>query len=691
VEVLGAQPLFGPVPEVGLRTIPGSADAFTLDEVERFHQAVNLQEAVRGRPGIVVRAEDPAGLVLNVGVRGLNPDRSEKMLILEDGIPAGLAPYVENAAYYVPPFERMERIEVLKGSGQILHGPHTVGGVLNLITPDIPLCPSGGVRTLVGSDGLLMGLGEAGGTHGRFGYLVSVLGKRGDGFRDHSDFAVVDLNGKFRWTFSRRTNVTLKLNWYDQDSHQTYLGLTAPMYRERYFQNPAEHDRLQVEWRSAHATFQHFFHPGSQLLVHAYGSEAVRDWNRQDFARNNGFAAPPANTVRTVGDPTVDGGAIFLRSSFGSRDRDFVKYGVEPRWIGEYRLFGRTHEAHVGARYHREKMIDERNNRATLHADPVTRDRDVREVDAFAGFGNTTLHVTDRLAVTPGLRVEAYQVARHVDVAAGAPVDVDGESDHVEPIPGLGLTWQANRSTTLFAGVHRGFSPPRTAQAISSTGQDLELEPERSWNYEVGARGRCAPWLAWEATAFLMDFENQVVPANQSGGASTADTNAGETEHLGFELAVGVELFQALRRRPGPWCSRLWLDAAYTYVDTENVTPNGTFRGNELPYAPHHSGHVGLRWETPAGWQVGTHLAYVGEQWTDQANTLPESNDGTRGQIDDHWLLDATVRYRPPGSRLTFTAAVNNLLDERYVASRAPEGIFPGAPATFYGGLEVDF
>ena len=70
-----------------------------------------------------VRDEVLSGVVPNIGIRGLNPDRSEKLLILEDGVPAGLAPYSVNAAYYVPPIERMARVELLKGSGQILYGP----------------------------------------------------------------------------------------------------------------------------------------------------------------------------------------------------------------------------------------------------------------------------------------------------------------------------------------------------------------------------------------------------------------------------------------------------------------------------------------------------------------------------------------------------------------------------------------
>ncbi len=71
------------------------------------------------------RDEEGFGLRPNIGIRGLNPTRSSKLLLLEDGIPLAYAPYGDNASYYHPPVNRFERIEVLKGSSQILFGPQT--------------------------------------------------------------------------------------------------------------------------------------------------------------------------------------------------------------------------------------------------------------------------------------------------------------------------------------------------------------------------------------------------------------------------------------------------------------------------------------------------------------------------------------------------------------------------------------
>ena len=67
-----------------------------------------------------------------------------------------------------------------------------------------------------------------------------------------------------------------------------------------------------------------------------------------------------------------------------------------------------------------------------------------------------------------------------------------GETSLTQWVPGRRrLTW-APAPLSVFGGVHRGFAPPRTEDVISNTtGGVVELDPERSWNYELGLRSRC--------------------------------------------------------------------------------------------------------------------------------------------------------------------------------------------------------
>ncbi|MGH7753776.1 MAG: TonB-dependent receptor plug domain-containing protein, partial [Gemmatimonadales bacterium] len=130
IDVVGAR-------GTSLARLPGSATAIDRYELEQI-QPLSANEVFKRVPGVHVQEEEGMGFRANIGVRGLDPDRSRTVLMLEDGVPVALAPYGEPEMYYTPPIDRMERIEVVKGSGSILFGPQTVGGVVNFVTPDPP-------------------------------------------------------------------------------------------------------------------------------------------------------------------------------------------------------------------------------------------------------------------------------------------------------------------------------------------------------------------------------------------------------------------------------------------------------------------------------------------------------------------------------------------------------------------------
>ena len=96
--------------------IPGSADLINFQRI-RAISPLSGNEVIRSISGIHVVDEEGLGLRANIGIRGLDPDRSRTVLMLEDGIPIALAPYGEPEMYYTPSIDRMVGIEILKGSG----------------------------------------------------------------------------------------------------------------------------------------------------------------------------------------------------------------------------------------------------------------------------------------------------------------------------------------------------------------------------------------------------------------------------------------------------------------------------------------------------------------------------------------------------------------------------------------------
>ena len=117
-------------------SVPGSGVAIDLEQLERFDYT-DLHQILGSVPGVYIREEDGYGLRPNIGIRGAVAERSQKITIMEDGILITPAPYSAPAAYYVPNVSRMQAVEVLKGPSAIRHGPHTVGGAVNLVTADV--------------------------------------------------------------------------------------------------------------------------------------------------------------------------------------------------------------------------------------------------------------------------------------------------------------------------------------------------------------------------------------------------------------------------------------------------------------------------------------------------------------------------------------------------------------------------
>ena len=112
--------------------LPGAATVLDVKTLKLINP-VGTQEMLELIPGINGYSDDGTGNSrISIGIRGLNPRRSSRVLILEDGIPIQPALYVYPNMYYNPPADRIDRIEVIKGSSSIKYGPQTMGGVITV-------------------------------------------------------------------------------------------------------------------------------------------------------------------------------------------------------------------------------------------------------------------------------------------------------------------------------------------------------------------------------------------------------------------------------------------------------------------------------------------------------------------------------------------------------------------------------
>lgn len=666
-----------------LQRVSGSGTVIGQKDLARA-QPVDVAEMLRRVPGVQVRQDFGGGNRLDISIRGLEGGRSRRVLVLEDGIPISLNPYSEPDMYYAPPVERFRAIEVVKGSGNILFGPQTLAGTVNFLTIAPPDKQTAVVDVDAGTYGYVRALGRYGDSIGGVRYVVQILHRRGDGFRN-LPFDSTNVLGKVAIPTGEHGEAMLKLGMHRDDAASDDVGLTSAMYAatpRRTSLSPTSH--LILERYDVSVTHEQRFSRDTKLKTLAYAYRTDRVWRRQDYTRNP-FAGERYD--RIVGDVSAPAGAIFFKPSNAVLDRVYDVYGAEPRLEHRLRTGDVAHTIDVGGRVLGEAARYEQRSGGYPETYVGSLDfAEQRSGTAFAAYLQDRIAFRDDLLVTPGIRFEHVTVRRVVlrqGTASGASdVYLPGERTVNGIVPGVGMVYGTKRAN-VFGGLHVGFAPPRVSSAISARGATTQVKGDESINYELGTRVSPWRWMRLETTGFLSNFNNQVI-VNTAPGADTNLTDAGATNIVGAEGATSLGLGEVLEL---PVTAEL--GARYTF--SRATFRYGSDAGNLLPYAPQHALNANLDVEHRSG--VGGQVAYafVGEQFTDAANTRAEDVTGRVGVIGARHIVDATVHYRHARSGITLRLTAKNALDDTYVIARRPEGIFAGPYRQILLGLRWEW
>jgi len=690
IELIGSRPQ-------RLDRVPGSAAVITAEQIAQIAPLSGM-EVVRRIAGVHAYEIDPVGLRTSIGIRGLDPTMSRSVLILEDGIPVSLAPYGEPEMYYSPAMDRMSGVELVKGSGSILFGPQTFGGVLNFITADPPATPTTTAHFRGGEGGFFTGLIGYGTTVGNTGFNVTYLRKQGDevGILNYN---LNDLTSKIKLLVGERSSIGIKLGFYDETSNSTYVGLTQPMFETGNFDftHLAPDDVLDIRRYSASVTHNFFINPNVTLRTTAFGYTTTRNWSRQDFdtVRN-----PNRDYIRILGNPDVPGGALFFRDQTGNRNRQFEVAGFEPRISINFNTGTVRNELDAGFRYLYERAFEQRVDGNMLSPQSGTlREDEIRTGHAVSVFMQNAFNLTESFSVTPGIRYEYFEYTRDIRRLANEQRDVKNTDETSTFIPGLGLNYRLRDGIVFYGGVHRGYGPPRVKDAISADGVSQELDAEKSWNFEAGTRATIVQGLDIEVTGFFMNFSNQIIPVSEAAGGTGAPgaslVNGGATEHRGIETSITFDTRPFLQSRFGAV-----LSTSATFMRAEfsedrfvnNAGQSENVKGNRVPYAPDVLISSNIELYTP--FNVGLSLTgtYVGNQFGDVLNREVPTLDGRQGPLDSYFILDGRVSYQIPALQYAVVSlSVKNLLDERYMITRRPQGIRLGMPRFISAGLDFRF
>jgi TonB-dependent siderophore receptor len=628
----------------------------------------SLDDALQKVPGIKVFDETGTGALPQIMLRGLYESRSGRVQVLEDGIPLALAPYGQTSLSLFPVgLNQVDRIDIVRGGAAVQYGPNNVGGVINLISPDIPTTwtTTLGQKVTAGGAGHYLSdtaISTGGYASDTFGLQLDANWTKGDYWREHSATDIKNLRLRAEWWLAPDKLLKASVQRYVAD-----MDMAGALSTADYLRDPRQSTRPLDEFTGrttrASLVYQQDFGdlgPFQDLRL---------DWSNFSARSSRNFIVGMRSAASETWRPDLP---PQLRQS---APRDFRVYGSEPRLSWKMGSGAVTQQWTLGARAINEDIdFLVGNTRLSDGLYTLVRDWRFKDRGAAAYVSNAIAFADGRVTVTPGLRYEQVD-SRYYNLASGARTR--NKTDDV--LPGLTLGVQASPQWYLYADGQRSLRAPQVTQIIFGDNLDAEL----AWNYEAGARYQPNERTRVQFGGYLIDFDQQI----QLDNTTRTYRNLGKTRHQGGE----VELQWSPAR-----LRALTLNAGYAYLDARQES--GVYDGLRVPYTSRNQLTLGASYRPDSGHTtVAVSSYYFSRAFSDAANTVQENAIGSVGELPAYWVWNAQlsqVLSEGDSGKLSASLAVNNLFDRKYWyrgIDTSPWGRQPAPGRSVTVGLEYKF
>ncbi len=626
----------------------------------------SLDDALQRVPGIKVFDETGTGALPQIMLRGLYESRSGRVQVLEDGIPLALAPYGQTSLSLFPVgLNQVDRIDIVRGGAAVQYGPNNVGGVINLISPDIPTTwtTTLGQKVTAGGAGHYLGdtaISTGGYASDTFGLQLDANWTKGEYWREHSATDIKNLRLRAEWWLAPDKLLKASVQRYVADMDMAGALSTADYLRDAR-QSTRPLDAFTGRTTRASLVYQQDFGdvgPFQDLRL---------DWSNFSARSSRNFVvgmrSASSETWRADLPPQ-------LRQS---APRDFKVYGSEPRLSWKMDSGAVSQQWTVGARAISEDIdFLVGNTRLSDGVYTLVRDWRFKDRGAAAYVSDAIGLADDRVTITPGLRYERVD-SRYYNLASGAST----RNKTSDVLPGLTLGFQATPQWYLYADGQRSLRAPQVTQIIYGDNLDAEL----AWNYEAGARYQPNDRTRVQFGGYLIDFDQQI----QLDNTTRTYRNLGKTRHQGGEVELQWSPVQ-LRA--------LTLNAGYAYLDARQES--GTYDGKLVPYTSRNQLSLGASYQ-PGHTTVAVSGYYFSRAFSDAANSVQENAIGSVGELPAYWVWNAQlsqVLSERDSGKLSASLAVNNLFDRKYWyrgIDTSPWGRQPAPGRSVTLGLEYRF
>ena len=656
----------------------------------------NSRQIFAKTPGITIWENDGSGIQLGVASRGLNPNRSWEFNVRMNGYDITPDPMGYPEAYFTPPMEVVEEIEIIRGASALQYGPQ-FGGLMNFVIrkPDKSTRFTAESSNTVGSNGLFSTFNYIGGTEGKWSYAAYYQKRVGNGWRDNGQFNTDHAHLELSYAASNKLKLGAEMTYMTAESQQPG-GLTDQKFEEDSRQSLRSRNWFSTPWFIPSVSAEYLFSPNTKLSWKAYGTIAERN--------SVGFMQP-INVADNMGNRQVD--------------RDYyTTFGSEIRLSTAYRLFGKENTLVSGVRYFDGHIDRKQNGTGTAGSDMdfsvgagnYRRDLDFSNIN-LAAFAENMFRVSDKFLVTAGVRVENIRslMEGQFNITNGNPLMLNQITrTRSFLLFGFGAEYHVTNETELYANFSEAYrpvlisdlTPPATTDVI-----DENLQDSRGYNIDFGYRGSLASYLKFDLSYFHLNYADRIGTIAQSrtdGSIYQFRTNLGNSISRGFEGYIEFDPITALfeTSRVGYihlFTSLAFIDATYGDFEVTSVS-NGeiqkrNLKGNQVENAARKINRFGATYNL-GKFSMTWQMSDIGKAYADALNTEIANPAATVGVIPAYQVQDLSASWKV-WKQHSLKAGVNNLTNENYFTRRAGgypgPGIMPADGRTFYATLALKF
>ena len=651
------------------------------------NNAQDVERQILGRiPGAHFSETGGAGFPSNgLGFRGLDPTQSVEVNTRQNGINIAADVYGYPETYYTPPAEALDRIEVVRGAGSLAFGPQFGGSVNYVVRRGAPKTPPQ-IRAAVtaGSFGLLNSFNAVSGGGGPLTYYGFAHLRASDGSRPNSDLR----QGTFYGSATYRPSSKLELD-AEYTAHRNRIHMGGGLSDEQFSENSAASFRarnwLASPWNVGAVRARYAFSPSSRLetTLSAQSSDRHLVWRNEDGGPQELDAVDPSTGKFVPREVELE---------------TFRNITIESRLVTGHSLFGKPATLASGLRGFSGTMRRFEGGPGSTGSDfdmklyGGTWERALKfNTHSASLFAEDLIRATDRLSITPGLRLE------YVRSGASGYTDVDSTftpRTTAYPLAGVGAEYVTGESTVLYGNVSGAYRPVLYA-ALTPFGSVIRVDPRlhaaRGYNADLGWRGTIGRAVKFDAGVFyLLNRDRIGIRTRQdASGEFEESANIGTSVHRGIETYLEFDPF-ALRGAAPSW-GTMDLFTSFAFVDASYAT--GEFKGNRVEQAPRIVDRTGVSF-LRHGFVTTLQASYTSLSFGDANNSRAPLEDAAAGIVPSYVVFDLSMRA-PLGARHELSAGVNNLTNRRYFTKRTGEypgpGILPGQGRGFYAGFRLTF